>query len=709
MAALSRIGWLPTVLVDTSLKRLELIAAMAKRKGATILKASNWQSVVTEFDAAIVALPPGLHASTGTAIAEAGKHIFMEKPLAITADECRAMTAAADSKGVILSVGLIRRYLHIARWTKALLDSKILGEIVHFEAGEGSVYKWELSSAAMLRRETAGGGVLLDTGAHTIDLLMWWLGDFELLKYRDDSASGVEADCVIDCRCASGVTGRVEFSRTRALRNSMRVEGTKGFVEVDLRENKVLGGSPHVLEFKYDGIGARNMRPQPYLFDAELSDFRTSVTGAARIGVSGREGTKSVEFIDRCYRTRQPLDLSWTKAPPELSGETPTPIVKFPVTGKVVVTGATGFIGDRLAERLVRDGVQVCCPVRNLGRAVRLARLPVEIVQIDLSDKKAVDDALTGAVYVFHCAYDRESRNQNVDALHNLITSGAAHNIRRLVHVSSFAVYEMLTDSEVTEQMHGAAPSSPYASAKLELEKLVLNFAKTAGTPVTIVQPTIVYGPFSKSWTDSPAEMLIRGSLVLPDRGEGLCNALFVDDLVSGLMLAAKSPGAIGERFILSGPEPVTWGKFYTEIAGALGVNPPEYWPHEKISKAIRGIVREVRLGISDPTRLIKLVTRWTPAREALRTALGVMPEALRTPIMSYYQSAGQRRGQTYLPTAQALALYRSKVTASTEKARKILGYAPCFDLKNGMALTGAYLKWAYKDQLQLVAKLPQQ
>jgi len=706
IGALRRIDWLPTVLVDTSQRRLDLIGSMAKRKGGPVLKDSRWQSVADAFDAAIVALPPGLHANIGIELTERGKHVFMEKPLATTGDECRAMTAAADKSGVTLSVGLIRRYLNIARWTKALIDSNTLGRITRFEAGEGSVYGWEVSSPAMLRRTTAGGGVLLDTGAHTIDLLMWWLGDLELVNYRDDSECGVEADCLFDCRTAEGANGTVELSRTRTLRNSVQIEGTTGFIEVDLRENKVLGGSPTALEFTHDGIGALNMQPQPYLFDAELTDFRTSTLGTTRVGVTGHEGTKSVEFIDRCYRARQPLDLPWTKAPSELPRDPSAPIPKISVQSKVVVTGATGFIGDRLVERLVRDGVQVRCLVRNLGRAVRLARLPVEIVQVDLSDQSAVDAAVAGFDYIFHCAYDRESQSQNISALRNLSAIGTARGIRRLVHVSSFAVYQPFPDGQLTEKTRDGDRSSPYVGMKLELEQIAFDIVRQSKAPITIVQPTLVYGPFSKTWTNIPAEMMIRGNLILPDNGEGLCNPVFIDDLVDGLILSALSPDAVGERFIISGPGPVTWAKFYTQLAQALGVNPPNYWSSEKISKMNQGILREIRLGLTDPARLIKLIVRWNPARNLIRAGLAVMPAALRLQATNYYQRSGRRLGQDYVPNTQMLALYKSKAIVSSEKATSMLGYQPYFDLSRGILSTAAYLRWAYGDEMKTVAAI---
>jgi predicted dehydrogenase/nucleoside-diphosphate-sugar epimerase len=700
---LRRINWLPTVLVDNSPQRLDTVAYKLGLKGRSVLKTPSWQSVADKFDAAIVAVPNALHCSIGTALAEAGKHVFMEKPLAITSKECSEIISAAEKSGVTLSVGHTRRHLHVARWTKALLDAKVLGKIKHFEVHEGNIFNWEMTSNALLQANMAGGGVLMDTGPHTIDLLLWWLGDVELRSYRDDSMGGVEADCELDCRLSSGADGRVELSRTRALSNSMRIEGTEGFIEVHISQNAVLAGSANALAFTHNGISANKFPSQPNLFEAELSDFRTSASGGGWIGVSGQEGAKSVELIERCYRHRQPLSLPWTEVPIDISTEAQAPITALPQGTKILVTGATGFIGGRLVERLVREtGAQVRCLVRNLASATRLARLPVEIVRADLNNANDVDRAVQHIEYVFHCAYDRLSREQNINGLHNLITACAKHSVRRLVHVSSFGVYEPFPDGPLTEETRDGDRSSVYVNTKLDLEKILFDIAGHQNVPATIVQPTIVYGPFCGTWTNAIAEMLIYGNVVLPGRGEGLCNAVYVDDIVDGLAIAALSPAAVGKRFIMSGPRPITWGTFFTAFAKALGTNPPSYWPRERIINESQGIFRELRLGLSDPRRIVKLLMRWNFARQALNAGLSVMPAPWQSFFKNYYKDG--RLGETFLPNSQLLALYSSQALATAEKARSLLGYQPRFDFQRGMTLTSDYLDWAFDDTRRLVA-----
>jgi nucleoside-diphosphate-sugar epimerase/predicted dehydrogenase len=699
--ALHRIGWLPSALIDSSSQRIDVIARKVGRK-AGVIKSSNWPSVANEFDAALVTLPYALHGPIGAALVKAGKHVFTEAPLAMTGDDCRAMIAAAHASGVILSVGLFRRYLLVARWTKALLQSETLGEITHFNLREGTVFRSNSSFDLLFQPNLAGGGLLTDTGVHTLDLLLWWLGEVRSFNYWDDSEGGFEADCILECELKSGASGRIELSRTRNLRNSVRIEGTRGFVEIHLYKNEVLTGSPNALAFRHDGISPYEIRPQfvAELFDIALKDFRKSISRGEQADILSRDATESVKLIERCYATRQQLVQPWVKVAPASPSDSDVPLLTLPRGSKVLVTGATGFIGTRLVERLIHEhGTQVRCIIRDIGRASRVARLSAELLHGDLSNAGEIDRAVDGVDYVFHCAYDVQSRRQNIEGLRNLIEACASHSVHRLVYVSSCAVYEPFADGPLTEQTPDGDRSNVYVDTKLSLERMIFEAVRNGGVAATIVQPAIVYGPFCSPWTNTPAEMLIFGDVILPDRGEGLCNAVYIDDVVDGLILAALSPAAVGERFIISGPQPVTWATFYTEMGRALRTQLPKFWPYDRIADANHGAIQSIRLTVSDPKRLIKMVLRWKQVRQVLQAGLDAMPSQLRMLMMRYYFGSDERRaGETFLPSRPALALYRSKAIATSEKARSKLGYRPRFDFRRGMALTGRYLEWAYGD-----------
>jgi predicted dehydrogenase/nucleoside-diphosphate-sugar epimerase len=693
LPALLRIGWRPSVLVDRSRTNCEkLVAQMGRRAPVTI--AADWTEVEGQFDAAIVATPSATHGAIGNALAGRGIHVFMEKPLAHTVIQAERMVATAEEKGSVLAVGLLRRHLAIARWTRALLASGLLGRIERFEAREGFVYNWAVSSADMLRPGTAGGGVLMDTGAHTLDLLLWWLGDAQKVTYQDDTQAGVEADCRLDLVMESGAIGSVELSRSRNLRNSVRIVGTKGHVEVHLYANEVLSASPEVLDFTHEGISPRNMPPQIFadLFEAELRDFLRAAAQRSAPSVDGSESLRSIALIEKCYANRRPLALPWAaaQAGPDLSG----------LRGRIaVVTGAAGFIGGRLAERLSLDyGVTVRCIVRNLAQAARLARLPVEIIHADLLDQKAMDAALQGADYVFHCAYDTRSRKQNTDGLDILIEGCLTHQTRRFVHLSTFSVYEPLPNGLLNEGTRDGDRAWIYVRNKLDLERVVLDAARDRGLPGVVLQPSIVYGAFCKPWTDAVAEMLLGGKVVLPE-DSGLCNAVYVDDLVDAMLLAATVERAIGERFVITGPDAPAWSQVFGRFQQALGVDSLVFWDAEAIRRAGKGFGKDLSMLLEDPKKIIQVIVRWKLARQALQAGFDNMPSAMRQLVLRhYFMKKKPSRNLVALPDMQKLALYRAKADVRNDKAEALIGYRPRYRFDDGMAVTAEYLAWAYGD-----------
>lgn len=534
------------------------------------------------------------------------------------------------------------------------------------------------------------GGVLTNPGVHALDLAAWWLGGIEPVRYRDDGAGGVESECVLDCRFEEA-QGRIELSRARELPNTCLLEGAKGFLEVHLHRNQVIRCSDNVRRIQYQGLAADALAPQDPvdLWEAVLKDFRAAIGGGGGRKRPDDDGGHAADLIERCYAMREPLPLPWAAA-----AQPKGPAVA-PGT-RVVVTGATGFIGGRLVERLVEQGAKVCCLVRNPASAIRLARLPVEFRHAELTDAAAVDDALRGAGLAFHCAYDWGDAAANRSALGHLIDGCIAHGVQRLVHVSTFSVYDPYPDGDLSEDTPDGDRALEYTRTKLELEKDLLDAVRQRGLRGTILQPTVVYGPFSKPWTINPAEQLMLDTLVLPDRGEGVCNALFVDDLVDALLLAATRPEAVGERFIVSGPDAVTWSEFYEAFARAVGAKGPEYWPRNVIEKRKSGLRNKLRVAVQDPKKVVRIARRVPGLRQALDLSWRALPSGLRAAVENRYDPKTRPVGQLHVPDLKQLRFFLAKPVVDSGKARRMIGYDPRFDFGSGMAHTARYLQWAY-------------
>jgi predicted dehydrogenase len=272
----------------------------------------------SEVNAVIVGLPNHLHAPVGIELLEAGLHVLVEKPMGLSVAECEAMLAAAETGQAILAVGHMRRFSHAGRFAKWILENDFLGRIISFDIQNGFASDWPAQTDYLIRKEMAGGGVLMDLGVHTLDQLLWWLGDIEAFTYYDDNYGGIEAECQLHLTLKSGAEGIVELSRTRDLRETAIIRGERAELEVALVRNFVSLRSP-------DGILSLAGQAAPGgelpfadqrvadLIAAEHEDFLAAVKTGGPIMVPGTEAMRSIALIEACYAERRQLRLPWVE------------------------------------------------------------------------------------------------------------------------------------------------------------------------------------------------------------------------------------------------------------------------------------------------------------------------------------------------------------------------------------------------------------
>lgn len=298
-----------TVLVDKLLPRAR---KLADSYGVPVV-ADDYRQILGKVDAAIVALPHHLHAPVTIDLLQRGIHVLVEKPMALKTCECDEMIEAAGDVGTVLAVGLVRRFYESSQFVKQVLEQGLLGEIISFDLREGLVYGWNVASDFMFRKE-AGGGVLADTGAHALDMLLWWLGDYDSVEYYDDAMGGVEADCELYLQLQCGVSGVVELSRTRDLRNTFIIHGEHGILEVGTDFNPLIRlqikDQDACLTGRITGDGAADKDIRD-VFRRQLDDFVDAILNHRKPFVTGQEGKRAVELIEACYVSRQLLKQPW--------------------------------------------------------------------------------------------------------------------------------------------------------------------------------------------------------------------------------------------------------------------------------------------------------------------------------------------------------------------------------------------------------------
>jgi predicted dehydrogenase/nucleoside-diphosphate-sugar epimerase len=567
-------------LVDNNIERaLEMAEIVAgDSSGHRPMSADSLDSVLENIDAALICTSNSTHASIAASLLRAGKHVLVEKPLATTASDCEMLCKLQSEYGTVLAVGHVRRFFPTAVWMRDLLAAGTLGRPRKVLWQEGEPFAWPTVTAAMFRSELAGGGVVLDVGVHVFDLLMSWFGDEAVVTgYVDDWAGGLEADALVRLKIGD-VDAEVCLSRRRSLGAYCEVTGSGGVLRVDL-------GIPANYEIRSLAGQILQSGTVPTLSPAEgswrgvyvaqLRSFFDAIRRDQAPVADAQAGRRTIELTRQCYAApgRGKADHSWvpwTAPAADLASR------------HVAVTGATGFLGTRLVEALLSaTDATVLAAVRNYSRLPALSRLDqarLRFAAVDLDTTADLDVSLRGTDTVIHCAFggsgtDSERWRTTVDGTRAVIKASLKAEVKRLVYVSSIAVYDT-SSAVVTEDSAVLLPDDSdlgYGQQKLCAERLSLA-ASESGLEVVVIQPAVIYGPWGPRWTINALRRLASEPGLLPSGSGGVCNAVYVDDVVSALLLAAAVPGAAGERFIVSGPSPVSWGEFYDRYRDILSV-----------------------------------------------------------------------------------------------------------------------------------------
>jgi predicted dehydrogenase len=266
-------------------------------------------------DAVIVALPHFLHKAASVEALRMGIHVFCEKPMAISSAECDQIEAAVRETSGVFSVNLTRRRFPSVQEIKRMIESGALGALTSFDVSEGSPYGWPAMSFSFFDRSVSGGGVLMDSGVHTLDLLQWWLGQIEVVEFLDDAApNGVECDCVAELSVA-GARGTLRMSRSVELPNIYRLQFERGWIEWnhdDATHFRFSSDGQRAIDATVE-YAARWAGGSRFIFSLaeQLRDFARACRGQSAAGlVPASEARKSVDIITRCYSRRKELAIA---------------------------------------------------------------------------------------------------------------------------------------------------------------------------------------------------------------------------------------------------------------------------------------------------------------------------------------------------------------------------------------------------------------
>jgi nucleoside-diphosphate-sugar epimerase len=250
---------------------------------------------------------------------------------------------------------------------------------------------------------------------------------------------------------------------------------------------------------------------------------------------------------------------------------------------KVFVTGATGFIGTKLVNELVRKGHTVHALSRSTSNRSGLEHPQIRIMVGDILDRTSLERGMEGCTQVYHLAAYAKNwapdksifQRMNVDGMRNVFEASKAAGVGRVVFTSTIVTFGPTKPAVIGDEKMPRSTDhyyTEYEETKAYAEKEALEYASKK-FPVVLVNPTRVYGPGKMTEGNSVSLMIDqydRGLVpILLNKGVNIGNYVFVDDLVRGHILAMEK-GTVGERYILGG-ENVTLERVYRTVDEVSG------------------------------------------------------------------------------------------------------------------------------------------
>ena len=524
----------------------------------------------TTPDVVHILTPPASHRALVELVAQHGAHVYIEKPLASNLEDARAIAAAVSDAGVSACVGHSR--LYDPPFLEALdrIDDGQIGRVVSVRAEQGFTYEAAAHSAVIPWSYHSDWGIFENLMPHPLSVVCHFLEDPGEPQVASLDLGAVREAAVDELRIlipSRSALGEVSLSlATSPEVNLLEIVGTSGRLLVDFNALSVLVRRDSELPSIVTRFTA-NLGTALSLSSSALGVAVGIATGRVKRYMGLRQLV--TEFYDRLARGEEsPVPVEDGVLVMRLMeqiqraggrGARPAPVVQRagseaePPT--VLVTGATGFLGSRLTERLSRSGAAVRATTRLPSRSRPLPG--VSWTACDLADEESVAAALGGVETVYHCAAMAgapgtlaDYNEANVAGTMRLLRLAERAGVSAFVYVSTISVYAQPEDGspyvdESTPYDDRADERGVYTQSKLQAEQAVLAWAREHDAPrVVVLRPGTIYGPGGAlpvgriRLLGLPGRPVIAGGSAVP------MPLTHVDNLVDAMLAAGESQGA---------------------------------------------------------------------------------------------------------------------------------------------------------------------
>jgi UDP-glucose 4-epimerase len=249
--------------------------------------------------------------------------------------------------------------------------------------------------------------------------------------------------------------------------------------------------------------------------------------------------------------------------------------MNFYTPRKVLITGVNGFVGSHLAERLLKENIEVVGLCRRSDEMKWLEEKGLKIVKGDILSWYEISDKIDGCDIIIHTAgwsggksvSNELAWKTNVVGTANMLELAKEKGIKKFIYISSVAVYGMNNSLIIDETSSTPTINELYTDSKIASENLV----KTSGLPYVIIRPGCIYGPRGEGWTIAVINQIKSGFKLL-GKDAGLINLVFINNFIDGILLAIVNNEALNNTFNINDGYVISYKLFYSTFASMLGI-----------------------------------------------------------------------------------------------------------------------------------------
>ena len=533
-----------------------------------------------------ICTPPSAHLANTLEALEAGNHVYVEKPLSIAYVDCDKIATAAQKAGKLVCAGhSMLRDPFVVKALKKIESGKI-GKVLavdHFRSQEFPPYE----GGPLPERCRSGGFPFWDIGVHSLYLIVALLGEIKdektILGLPGENNNPRIKDWYTMLQCERGVAHVYLTWNAKSLQNALYIHGTHGMVRADIfgmsvtsrpKRNRMPGIAERLLNAMLEGQGtvcqifcnafriATKKLLQNHGIQVLIGDFYHAIENNQPSPVSITDAKNVIQWTETIAKHGDKANYEFLQRFPH---NVPTQGAGQATT---LVTGATGFIGRHLLERLIQERDKIRILVRKEPPKEVMNNPKVEVFLGDIGNRESVFEAMKGIKEVFHLGaiisgWKEEFMCGTIHGTQNMIDAALENNVEQFVYMSSLSVLQTAAaKKEVPIREDWQYEPFPerrggYTESKLQAEKMILGAVQNRNLPAVLLRPGEVVGP-DRPFLSGAAAINVGGLFVVFGSGKADIPVVWMSDLIDATMSVANKKITDGSIYNLVDPQKMT-------------------------------------------------------------------------------------------------------------------------------------------------------